>query len=255
MEISKIANESPNSPPLLEPPDPDTALLDPQLLELGHPDTSKIIEDSLHQVLAANAFTRRKSRRPIARDKDAAEEVVSLPYAEQVTSSTTTAETKADTAKKVSDVLKNIKVQTTIDSLTQLSPPLQEALEKFFAQFSSASVLRASLLDPASSSGIDCTYVNITVNKVKVRAILDTGAPGNIISTRLAKKLKLAPDINCKLEFGTAGPWTTVAKGAYSSLLLRFGKLCVTAPAIVLENANYDILIGTSKNVEVCTFL
>ena len=59
------------------------------------------------------------------------------------------------------------------------------------------------------------------------------------------KKLKIAPDLDYQEVFGTAGPLTTKAMGAYSSLPLRFGKLIVTAPAIVLDNNSYDILVGT----------
>ncbi|KAJ9049428.1 hypothetical protein DSO57_1024556 [Entomophthora muscae] len=77
-------------------------------------------------------------------------------------------------------------------------------------------------------------------------AILDTGAPGNIISSQLVKKLKLAPDLAYHEQFDTAGPQTTISRGAYSSLPLCFGKLMVTAPAIALENNIYDIIIGTS---------
>ncbi|KAJ9062551.1 hypothetical protein DSO57_1009607 [Entomophthora muscae] len=39
-------------------------------------------------------------------------------------------------------------------------------------------------------------------------------------------------------------------KGAYSSLPLCFENLMATAPAIVLENKSYDILIGTSFMVQ-----
>ena len=30
---------------------------------------------------------------------------------------------------------------------------------------------------------LDCTYIDICVNKLPVRAVLDTGAPGNILSS------------------------------------------------------------------------
>ncbi|KAJ9063881.1 hypothetical protein DSO57_1036305 [Entomophthora muscae] len=80
----------------------------------------------------------------------------------------------------------------------------------------------------------------------KVRAILDSGAPGNIVSTRLAKKLKLALDLDYKEKFSTTCLDKIKALGAYSSLLLWLCKLVVTAPDIVLCNNSYNILIGTS---------
>ena len=54
------------------------------------------------------------------------------------------------------------------------------------------------------------------------------------------------PEISHKQVFGTAGPASTISLGAYSALPLYFGSLQVSALAIILENSNYDILIGTS---------
>ena len=59
------------------------------------------------------------------------------------------------------------------------------------------------------------------------------------------KAIKLCPDVNYDKTFGTAGPNTTQALGAYSALSLCFGHLVVQSPAIVLKNDNYDLLIGT----------
>ena len=66
----------------------------------------------------------------------------------------------------------------------------------------------------------DCTHIELLVHKLRVSTILDSGAPGNIVSTRLFKKLKLAPDLDYNEEFSTAGPDRTKAMGAYSSLPL-----------------------------------
>ena len=52
-------------------------------------------------------------------------------------------------------------------------------------------------------------------------------------------------DIAHKQVFGTAGPASTISLGAYSALPLCFKSLQVSALAIILENSNYDILIGT----------
>ena len=96
------------------------------------------------------------------------------------------------------------------------------------------------------NTGTKCTYIHITVNHKKVIAILDTGAPENIVSTKSMLPIKLAPDVDYKKSFGTAGSNVTWADGAYSALTLRFGKTILQSPAIVLNNNNYDILIGTS---------
>ncbi|KAJ9071780.1 DNA damage-inducible protein 1 [Entomophthora muscae] len=102
------------------------------------------------------------------------------------------------------------------------------------------------LVNKISSSYSKCTYADIFVNKIKVQAIIDTGAPINIVSTCLVKRLGLAPDIDHWKQYGTAGLTVTTTQGEYSALTLHFGSLAVLAPAIVLSNDNYDILIGTS---------
>ncbi|KAJ9069626.1 hypothetical protein DSO57_1016628 [Entomophthora muscae] len=52
-------------------------------------------------------------------------------------------------------------------------------------------------------------------------------------------------DLNYQEVYRTAGPLTTKVMGTYLTLPLRFRKLIVTTPAIVLDNHSYDILIGT----------
>ncbi|KAJ9053322.1 hypothetical protein DSO57_1025320 [Entomophthora muscae] len=44
--------------------------------------------------------------------------------------------------------------------------------------------------------GKDTTRVEVSIQKVKIKAILDTGSPVNVVSSKLMKKLKLAPDLN-----------------------------------------------------------
>ena len=101
------------------------------------------------------------------------------------------------------------------------------------------------VLAVAPQFGTSVTRVEVTVHKVKVVAILDTGSPVNVISSRLARKIKMAPDLDHAVVYGTAGTASTKSIGAYLALPLRFGKLVLTAPAVVLENEGYDLLIGT----------
>ncbi|KAJ9080906.1 hypothetical protein DSO57_1019987 [Entomophthora muscae] len=91
----------------------------------------------------------------------------------------------------------------------------------------------------------DTTRVEVSIQKVKIKAILDMGSPVNVVSSKLMKKLKLAPDLNYTQLYGTAGMAQTQAIGAYSSLPMRFGKLLIASPAVVLENKSYDLLVGT----------
>ena len=82
--------------------------------------------------------------------------------------------------------------------------------------------------------GTKVTRVKVFVHKVKVIAILDTGSPVNVISSKLARCIKLAPDLDHCLIYGTASMASTKSLGAYLALPLRFGKLVLTAHAIVL---------------------
>ena len=67
----------------------------------------------------------------------------------------------------------------------------------------------------------------------------------NIISTKLAKRLGVPPDIEHKKEYGTAGPHNTILQVAHLVFHLRFCSIAVTAPAVVLLNQSFDFLIGT----------
>ncbi|KAJ9072523.1 hypothetical protein DSO57_1026643 [Entomophthora muscae] len=55
----------------------------------------------------------------------------------------------------------------------------------------------------------DYTYIDMVVHKVKIRAIIDSGAPGNIVSSRLVKKQKLATDLDYQEVFGNMSQLTT----------------------------------------------
>ena len=83
------------------------------------------------------------------------------------------------------------------------------------------------------------------INKVKVQAIVDTGAPVNVISSQLAKNINMAHDLPYNKTYGTAGLNMTTTIGTYSFFPMRFGKFVVSAPEIVLPNESYNILIGT----------
>ncbi|KAJ9075099.1 DNA damage-inducible protein 1 [Entomophthora muscae] len=89
------------------------------------------------------------------------------------------------------------------------------------------------------------TWIEVTVFDTPIRVVLNTGAPTNIISSRLVRRLGFLPDILYAESFFTAGVEFIKSNGAYSSVPLRFGELVVTYPAVVLESESYDMLIGT----------
>ncbi|KAJ9081517.1 DNA damage-inducible protein 1 [Entomophthora muscae] len=139
--------------------------------------------------------------------------------------------------------LRGVNVAIPMETMKDHHPELCDSIVKFL---STANNLDIHLVNNIGSSYSKCTYADIFVNKLKVQAIIDTGAPINIVSSKLVRHMGLAPDIDHKKQYGTAGLGCTTAQGAYSTLPLRFGLLAVSAPAIVLPNENYYILIGTS---------
>ncbi|KAJ9067212.1 hypothetical protein DSO57_1001849 [Entomophthora muscae] len=163
-----------------------------------------------------------------------AQETVALPYAEQLTLPTTEVTHDSDSAKKMAQILKSVNVSASLDALKRFSPTLFTALEELLSKYKDIDIYQNELY-----------LIDMMVRKVKVQAIIDSGAPGNIISLKLFKKIKLAPDLDYQEIIRTESPLTTKAMGTYLSLLLLYGKLIVTAPAIVLDNNSYDIIIGT----------
>ena len=80
---------------------------------------------------------------------------------------------------------------------------------------------------------------------MKVRAVLDSGAPLVILSSKFVKKIPFQPDVSYDKIFGTAGDIKVQALGAYSLVPLKLGSLVITTPAIVLQSEGYDMLIGS----------
>ncbi|KAJ9079969.1 hypothetical protein DSO57_1030028 [Entomophthora muscae] len=174
--------------------DPDTSP------ERYLPDKEEVNKNLLHQLLAMNDVTRRQAIHTEALPSHEAIETVSIPYAKQLSHPSRKVTHESNSVKKVAQILCSVKVLTTLETLKTLKPELTSALEAFLLQFKA--------------------------HKLRVQAILDSGAPGNIVSTRLVKKLKLAPDLDYKEEFSTT----------VSDKIKALGKLVVTAPDIVLCN-------------------
>lgn len=74
------------------------------------------------------------------------------------------------------------------------------------------------LADTLDVTKMQCTYTTAIVDKKTIQAIVNSGAPKNIISSCFIKRMSFKPDVNCDNSFGTTGPKTTKALGAYSSM-------------------------------------
>lgn len=93
--------------------------------------------------------------------------------------------------------------------------------------------------------GCTTTCVEVSIQKVKIKAGLDTGSSVIVVSLELVKKLKLTPTSNYHQFYGTTGLSITCAIGTYFALPMQFGKLLLAAPAVDLENESYNLLVDT----------
>ena len=107
--------------------------------------------------------------------------------------------------------LKLVQVAIPLNTIASLYPKLSKGLSTVLNNTVDLSISHLN----TDSSKIECTFVDILVNNQSVRAIVDLGAPINIIYTKLVKRLGVPPDIEHKKEYGTAGPHNTTSQGAY----------------------------------------
>ncbi|KAJ9057645.1 hypothetical protein DSO57_1020518 [Entomophthora muscae] len=188
----KLADPKVHPPanPRLDSTDPDASPL------LCYPDSQEIEKDQLHRVLAVNALTQsqRVRKKPLIAPE--AQNTVALSYAEQLTLSYTKVIHESDSAKRMSQLLKSVHVSASLETLKGIGPTLSTVLESFFSNYKDMDVYIAIFLGTDAGDKKYYTYINMLLHKVKVRAIIDSGAPGNIVSSRLVKKLKLVPDLD-----------------------------------------------------------
>ncbi|KAJ9077266.1 DNA damage-inducible protein 1 [Entomophthora muscae] len=200
------------------------------------PDTG-FLGNLLHQVLVNDVHMVQTCSK-VQASQEATKEVFK-PYACQLLDNTPDREPQ-----HLGDVtpLRGINVAIPMETMKDHHPELCDSIVKFI---STDNNLDIHLVNKIGSSYSECTYADIFVNKLKMQAIIDTGAPINIVSSKLVRKMGLAPDIDHKKQYSTAVLDCTTAQGGYSALPLCFGSLAVSAPAIVLPNKNYNILIRT----------
>lgn len=68
--------------------------------------------------------------------------------------------------------------------------------------------------------GIYAMRIEVKVHKLKLVNIFDTGSPVNAISSRLDKKIKMVPNLNHAVFYGTAGMASTKSIMTYSASLV-----------------------------------
>ncbi|KAJ9082827.1 hypothetical protein DSO57_1000812 [Entomophthora muscae] len=139
----------------------------------------------------------------------------------------------------------NFSISLPLQTILKVVPGLESSLSSLREALNPQGVhitLPIELCNPISRL---CTWIEVTIFDTPIRAVLDTSAPTNIISSCLVRRLVFLPDISYAESFFTAGVESIKSNGAYSSVPLRFGELVVTYPEVVLESESYYLLIGT----------
>ncbi|KAJ9074873.1 hypothetical protein DSO57_1002303 [Entomophthora muscae] len=133
-----------------------------------------------------------------------------------------------------SSIFVNVSIPMLLQTILKVVPGLESALYLLREAFNSQGVHTTLPMECATPS---------CVCAPGLKAVLDTAAPTNIISSRLVRRLGFLPDILFTESFFTAGVESIKSNGAYSSVPLRFGELVVTYPAVVLESESYNMII------------
>ncbi|KAJ9073813.1 DNA damage-inducible protein 1 [Entomophthora muscae] len=144
-----------------------------------------------------------------------------------------------------SSIFVNVSIPLPLQTILKVVPGLESALSSLREALNPQGVHTTLPMELRNPILRLCTWIEVTVFGTPIRAVLDTSASTNIISSCLMRRLGFLTDISYAESFFTAGVESIKSNGAYSSVPLRFGELVVTSPVVVLESESYDILIGT----------
>ncbi|KAJ9069162.1 hypothetical protein DSO57_1021420 [Entomophthora muscae] len=134
-------------PTAKEPPEKEDSLMDPDASpECYLPDEEEVSKDLLYGFLAVNAITRRQAIRTKALTSREAIETVTIPYAEQLSHSSSEVTHESNIFKKLAQMLHSVQGLTTLETLKALKPELTSSLEAFLAQFKGLDVHKVKKL-------------------------------------------------------------------------------------------------------------
>ncbi|KAJ9063227.1 hypothetical protein DSO57_1002525 [Entomophthora muscae] len=128
----------------------------------------------------------------------------------------------------------NVSISLTLQTILKVVPGLESALSSLREALNPQGVHTTLLMEVYNPILCLCTWIEVTVFDTPIKEVLNTGAPTNIISSRLVRRLGFLPDISYTESFFTAGVESIKSNGAYFSVPLRFGELVVTYPEAVL---------------------
>lgn len=75
---------------------------------------------------------------------------------------------------------------------------------------------------------------------MNIKAALYLGPSFNVASSKIVHKLKVDTCLKYHQTYRTVNLSMTRAIGAYFALFMRFGKLLLAVPMVVLENNSYE---------------
>ncbi|KAJ9065123.1 hypothetical protein DSO57_1023006 [Entomophthora muscae] len=208
---SKTLSPTIDPDPTKELPDEGASLMDPDVSPEHYlPDKEKVNKDLLHQFLALNTVTTRHTIYTEALPSCEAVETVSIPYTKQLLYPSSKVTHESNSIKNLAQISRSLQVSTTLETLKTLKLELNSALEAFLLKFKGLDIHKVTKNSPLQIMEINIIVptLKFLVHKLRVQAILDLEAPGNIVSTSLLKKLKLALalDLDYDEEFGTTSP-------------------------------------------------
>ncbi|KAJ9055114.1 hypothetical protein DSO57_1007600 [Entomophthora muscae] len=127
--------------------------------------------------------------------------MVACPYLAQDHQPPVLVDSSEEAAELAKALFHNVTISLPLQTVYNEIPALQCMLAKWENELEAAQDV-LEVLPPFEK---DTTRVEVSIQKVKIKAILDTGSPVNVVSSKLMKKLKLAPDLNYTQLYGTAG--------------------------------------------------
>ena len=173
--------------------------------------------DPLFQILhtsPAQITSRQRGRPRKGVSPKVSEKTITCLYAEVLNEIDASNGPLCDTLEQISSrlgPLKNVKISLTLDELANITPHIFNSIHNYLQKIETQADIFVATTEKLLNNKIECVYIHVKVNNRPVTAIVDTGAPDVIMSTKLACAMKIAPDIKNNQTFGTAGPSLTQA--------------------------------------------
>ena len=118
--------------------------------------------------------------------------VVAWLYLNKSSFLTVLAESSEEAAEIADALFQNVPIFLRLQILHKEFPSLRCMVEMWESELK----FSQNILAIVTSFGKATTCIEVSIQKVKVRTIFDTGLPVNVVSSKLVRRLKMAPDLN-----------------------------------------------------------